>query len=280
MSLRPLSTIVSTVALSLGLAGCGGDSVPAGQVVATVNGKEITRPELNAALPKTALASSKDAPLVRNGVLDQLVMQELVVQEARRQGLDKSQEYLLASRRANDQILSSLLTRRVLQGLRTPYAQDVQSFQRANPTRFAERVVLAVNQVRFPDGTLADASLKDVHTLDGVVAALEKAGAKGERGQAAIDSATLTPQALAQLRALPAGEPFVIHENGLTIVSTITGSQSAPLTGEQADKVAMQVIQQEASRTALLKQLETLRQGAKIEYQDGFAAPKTAAPPK
>ena len=76
-------------------------------------------------------------------------------------------------------------------------------------------------------------------------------------------------------------EPDLLAEEGQRLLvepELPQRPERPPDPGDDADKVAMQVIQQDASRAALVKQLQTLRQAAKIEYQEGFAAPKTTAP--
>lgn len=259
----------------LALAACNSQSKPEGQVLATVNGREITRSELNAALPKLPNGSDNDTATVRNAVLDELVMRELVSQEARRQALDKSQAYLIASKRSDDQILSDLLSRRIVQSLRPPYAKNADAFVRANPTRFGARTLLQVDQVRFPSGSVPGAALVGLKSIAELLQVLDKAKVKSERGRATLDSLTLTPEAYRQLVDLPAGQPFVVNENGLTLVSVINGRQSAPVTGDAANRLALQQLQQDAERTALVKQLQVLRQSAKIKYQAGFAPPKT-----
>jgi EpsD family peptidyl-prolyl cis-trans isomerase len=266
--------LVTTAALAL--SACGKSDKPEGQVIAKVNGTEITRPELNAALPRTGATASKEQnATTRNAVLDQLVMQELVAQEAREQGIDKTQAYLIASRRAQNQILSDLLSQRVLRDLRTPYATNVADYIRTNPTRFEQRELIQVEQIRFPAGSgISEAQLRAAPNLDAVAALLTRAKIRSARGRAAIDTLTLDPPALRQILSVPAGRPFVINENGLTIASVIVARRPAPITGEEAKKVALDQLTQTAGRDALIKQLELLRRKAKIEYQNGFAAPR------
>lgn len=258
------------------LAGCG-HAKPEGQVIATVNGQEITRPELNAALPNRGEVSGKNAARIRNVALDQVIMQQLVAQEARRQGLDKSQDYLLASKRADAQILAELLSRRVVQQLRQPYAQNVEQFVKTNPGRFADRQVLAVEQIRFSAATFDPQKLKDVHSLDAAAALLTQAKVPFERGRVAVDTLNLDADALRQLKALPPGEPFLSTAGTTAILSNIVGRQPAALEGEVAQRAGLEVLRQMAARAALAKQLEALRQKAQIDYQPGFGPSKPPA---
>lgn len=262
--------------LALLLLACGGRA-PDGQVVATVNGEEITRAQLNAALPKgEAAVGGKDSGAVRNTVLDKLIAQQLVVQEAKRQNIDRSQDYLLAMRNAEDQILSDLLSRKILDGLHTPFARNVDQFVRDNPSRFADRAILLVDQVRYPSDRLAPEKLSDARSLDEAAGRLSTAGVRFDRGRATIDTASITPQLYHTLLALRPGEPFIVNEGGMTLVSTIASRQPAPIASDMAQKLALQVIRQQEARAALTRQLEALRRNATIEYQPGFAAPKPA----
>ena len=263
---------VSALALALALAACG-KSKPEGQVVAVVNGEEITRPELNAILQNLNVPPKADKAAVQNSVLDQLVTERLVVQSAKQLEIDKSQDYLIASRRANDQILSELLSRRIVSSLRTAYAQDIQRYIAANPSRFANRTVIVVDQVRVPQEAIKGLDFRNLHTLDAVIGLLRSRNAQFQRGRATLDSATLPSDAFRQIMSLPPGEPFTVTQGGQLLISAVIGQQVAPIQGELAKRVAMQLLQQDTAREALTRRLDTLRRAAKITYQDGFGPP-------
>ncbi len=262
------------------LSGCGEKAEPTGQVVASVNGDEITRAELNGALPGNVSVDPKAAAQVRNAVLEQLVAQRVVIQEAKRQNLDKSQSYLLAMRRAEGQILTDLLTRRVLQNIKTPDDAAIDAYIAQNAPRFADRVLFQTEQVRAPSNGVEPASLKDAHSLDAVLARLRVPGTLVERRRSVIDSARLPADTTQQLLALPPGEPFIAREGGLLLASTIQSVQKAPLTGDAARAIAIGLMKQEAGARAIERQYALLRKGVAVEYQAGFApAPAPSATP-
>lgn len=261
--------------LAVSLAACG-DHAPEGQVVATVNGEEITRPQLNAALAGAGEAGGKDTAAQRNAVLDQIVMQQLVVQEAKRQGIDRSQDYLLAARAAGDRILTDMLAAKVVRGLRPPYARDIAQFIQDNPGRFARREILTVDQIRYPAGGYPSDRLGDAHDLGEIARRLTAAKVAFDRQRATIDTATLPAGMDGSLQALPPGEPFVVVQNGEALAGVIVSRRPEPIEPDVANRLALELIRQDASRNALAKQVASLRQNAKIAYQPGFAAPKAA----
>lgn len=253
------------------LSGCGDKAEPTGQVVATVAGDEITSAELNGALPGNLPRNPKAAARMRSSVLEQLVAQRVVIQEAKRQNLDKSQAYLLAMRRAEGEILTDLLTRRVLQNIKTPDDAAIDAYIAQNSPRFADRVIFQTEQVRAPANGVDPASLKEAHSLDAVVARLRVPETLVERRRSAIDSARLPAKTTRQLLALPPGEPFVVREGGLLLASTIQSIQKDPLTGDKAREAAIALMKQEAGARAVQRQYELLRKGVAVEYQTGFA---------
>lgn len=258
---------------------CGGGDAPGGQVVATVNGDEITRGEVNAALPGSAPSDPKEAAALRNAVLDQLVAQRLVVQEAKRQNLDKSQPYLLAMRQGEAQILANLLTRNVLQGIRTPDGAAIDRFIAANPTRFGERVILNTEQIRAPVAGATTASLENAHSLDEIRARLRVDDAQVTRGRVPVDSLKVAPQTMRRLLALPPGEPYIGVDGNVLLASAIMSVEQRPLTGDAARKAALELMKQEAGAAALRRQFEALKKGAEVRYQDGFGPAASASPP-
>jgi EpsD family peptidyl-prolyl cis-trans isomerase len=252
------------------LFGCGDSDTPTGQVVATVSGDEITRGELNAAMSGNVPKDVKAAAQVRNAVLEQLVAQRVISQEAKRENLDKSQDYLLAMRQAEGQILGNLMTRRVLQEVKTPDDAAIDRFMADNPTRFADRVIFETDQLRAPANGVDVASLKDAHSLDAIAERLRVPPTQTERRRVSVDSAALPPEATRQLLTLPSGEPFVTKEGGLLSASTILSTQKLPLAGDQARNVAIGLMKQEAGNAAIKRRYEVLRKGVAVQYQSGF----------
>jgi EpsD family peptidyl-prolyl cis-trans isomerase len=260
----------------LALAACQ-KGAPEGQVIAKVNGEEITRAELNAELRNVKAGPKADAKAIQNSVLERLVLQKVVVQAAKQDELDKSQDYILASRKSDDTILSQLFARKIASGLRTPYPNDVQAFITNNPWRFAQREILLVTQVRAPAASVQEEWLKPIDTLDQTMAVLKQHGVNFERGNAQLDTVTLDKDNYQRLTKLPPGVAFASRQGDLLVVSSIVDRRPMPLEGDTARDVALRLLQQQNGQQAFTNRVETLRKAAKVEYQSGFSAPP---PPK
>ena len=96
--INPRIVLASVISL-LVLSACNSDqqtksSTPAAKeaVEATVNGIAISKSRVDLIAKQSADAGQPDSPDVRKSIIDQLIIQTLVVDEAIKKGLDKSQE--------------------------------------------------------------------------------------------------------------------------------------------------------------------------------------------
>lgn len=258
------------------LAGC--DKKPEGQVVAVVNGDEITLQEINSELGNANIPKGVDAKEIQKAALQRIVERRLLAQSARDEGLDKTPEYLIRSRQIEDSLLVQLLGQRTEKTFQVPDQRAIEKFMAENPATFAGRKIYTVDRIQFaiPADMSQLKSLENDHSMEAVAAKLTNLGIKFERGPARMDSAQLGQQRIDQIKALPAGEPFVIPENGVVTVGVITGETAVPLNTTDMGPVATQAMRNQAMSKALQDRLKEARAKGEITYQPGFAPPAPA----
>lgn len=266
------------LALVLGsLAACKQEAT--GQVAAVVNGEEITLQEVNSEIGGAELPQNVDRKAIQQAALQRIIERRLLAQAAKDDGLDKGADYLIKRRALDDTLLTQLLSQKAGQSVRVPTAASIDKFIADHPEMFASRAIYGLDRLQFP--MPADpASLKAleaIHSIQGVAEKLTEMNIKFARGGGQMDSAQVPKAILDKILALPAGEPFVIPQNGMVIVSVITGSRPTPLMGDDARPLAVQAMRNEELTKTLEQRLKTQRETAKIEYQSGFA-PAAAKP--
>ena len=104
-----------------------------GQTVAVVNGEEVTVPDLNFALDQAKVPQGADKDAVRAQVLQQLVDRRLLAEQARKEDIDKSPEFLNRERRADEDLLISMLAARRLNTTQLPSDREVGRSWQAIP---------------------------------------------------------------------------------------------------------------------------------------------------
>lgn len=271
---RTISFTCALVALSL--TAC--DKEATGQVAAVVNGEEITLQEINAELGSTPIPEGVDKKVVQQAALQRIVERRLLAQAARDDELDKTSDYLLRERQLRDALLVQLMGQRAERALKVPGEQEIDKFIAENPVMFSERKILTVDRIQFamPKNVDQLKALESDHSMEAVAARLKQMGIEFRRDTTQIDSAALGQQRLQQIRALPAGEPFVVPENGVVTVGVVTGERAEPIPAANARPLAVQALRNKQLSETMQQRLKQSRTNAEIQYQPGFApaAPK------
>jgi peptidyl-prolyl cis-trans isomerase C len=259
------------------LGGC--QKKPGGQVVAVVNNEDITQQELRAEAEAQApgLPAGPLPDALAADVLQRVIDRNLLAQYARDQGLERGPEYV-ARRRQLDQTLLATLGMRKLSGtLSTPTPADVQQFIASNPTLFAQRQRLALDQIRLatPKDPKAIQELTKLSTLDAIAQKLTADRTPFSRGATVLDTASVAAGVAKQIVTLPSGEIFDLSTNGTTFISAITGRASDATSSDSWTAPATEALRRDRLSKSLAASMEKLRKAAKISYDSAFK-PKTA----
>lgn len=274
--MRRVSILLALTTLSLATAGC--QKKAEGQVVAVVNGEEITLNELNNELGDLNLPPNVDKEKVRNLVLKRIVDRRLLVQAAKQAGLDRDPQFINQERRMREQLLVRMYGKKALDTIPVPSNTQIDQFISKHPAMFNDRVRYNLNQIAFkmPSDPKSLAQLQPEHSLDAVAQKLTQMGIKFQRGTATLDSATVPPDALKHLQALPPGEPFIVPNGDQVVVSSIVGDTPIQLKPDQSRPIAVQAMRSDELNKIGEQRLQESLAKAKISYQKGFAPPADA----
>jgi len=264
------------VAAGLLLSACHKE--PKGQILAIVNGEEISMQELNAELQGARIPDNADRSKIRKEVLQRLIDRKLIVQKAREQGLDKTPEFVAQQRRLEENLLVSLLGQKIAATVPMPDDRDITQYIADNPSQFSGRQRLLLDQIQFaaPKDPKQLLMLRDAHSLDDVAVGVQKLGLAMSRGKGVIDTGRLDPQMVKIIDKLPPGEPFVLPSNGQYVASVIVGRDSTPTPGNVARLAAAEVVRRKALVAESKAQVARARTGAEIQYQPGYEPDKSA----
>jgi EpsD family peptidyl-prolyl cis-trans isomerase len=247
---------------------------PGANVVATVNGQDISLQELNAEIADMNLPAGADKTAARRSALEKIVNRTLLAQEARKKGLDKDPTFLMQQQRLTKQILVALYARNAMNGIPAPDSATVQKFMSDNPGMFAKRTLYTLDQIQFdaPSDSPALKELGSAHSLDAVAQTLTRTGIKFQRGTSTLDSGKLPTPMLQKILSVPKGEPFITPSSqpGKGIVSVISSSEPIFVSGDEQRTTATQALRTLALGKLGEQQLKDAKIAAKIDYQPGY----------
>ena len=252
--MRKTFSFMLLASAAIGLAACGNsgsDSIPEGQTVARVDNSDVTIHELNAELSGAQLPTGPD--------------------------------FVLLKQRAEEQVLVDLLQKSIATAAKKPTIQEAKTFIAANPTLFANRKVMTVDQILFPMPKDAKKlqELAPLKTLTEVEKWLIDNDIQYRRQPTQLDTLQVPPEMASKIVSLPAGEVFVVPANGAVSANVITDSKSQPVSGDEATNVAMRMLGNKAIQAEAAKELEAevKKRRDAVTYQAGFAPPKAPGAP-
>ena len=264
-----------TIALVLLSSAC--QKKATGQTVAVVNNEEITSSELNAELQAENASPTGSTKEARAQALQNLIDRRLLVQQARSEGLDKSPDFVNQQRRATEDLLIRMMLMRQANTAKVPSPEDISRFEASHPGMFANREAWSLQQIVYPiqkdPGILA--KLNAAKTLDEIAQTLAASNVQFNKSSRKIDTAVLPPNIYTQLTQLKPGEPFIVPGPDRAVASVITAREPTPLTGDDARKVALEVMKRDEVQKFVTDRVKGLKASAKIQYQPGFAPPKS-----
>ena len=277
-------------AACVALAGChfpglgGGQKAPTGQVVATVDGREVTLRELNAEMGSAAYPDPKTRKVAEQQALRNIVARIVLANAARAQGLDKTPDFALQKQRAIDSVLAQALQQKLIAGVPQPTKDEAQNYVSSHPDTFLERKVFVVDQIRMPRVPLEVLkTLEPLKTMEEIEAVLNKDNIPHQRADATLDAVGADPRLVDFILKLPANEVFVLPANDGLLVNRVKETKVIPFTGDPAMQYATKWLTRQRTQESVSRSFNQLltASSSKIQFNKDYAPPKpvkTAAP--
>jgi len=272
----------AAVLLALVLAGCGKGSAQsdASQVLARVNGDEITIHQLNQEL--NALGGERTTD--RKQLLDSLIDRQLLVQAAQKAKLDQTPSVVQEIERARTQVLARAYLSSKVRPAGPPSRAEEEAFYNANPDYFTNRKAYTFSALTMP---AADFPVNQRKGLEGI-ASLEQAAKWLDDHNLRYQRTTIsrTTDALIgglrdALKGAQPGKMFVITEADSVVIAQLREVHDSPVSLENAQAQIARYLANQAGVKSVQDQVAQLRSSAKVDLQNqqllGTAPPAAAA---
>lgn len=277
--------VVLGVAACLLVAGCGkGGKEPKGQVVATVNGQEITAIDLRNEMGDFRAPDAATRKAAERAALQQIIDRKLLAEVAKERKLDKTPDYVQQKRRVDEAFIVRYWQTSIAKSVPAPSKEEVERFVAANPDLYAARKVFVLDQIRAPmvrDPAVIEA-LKPLKTLADVGSLLTSKNIRFQQGSTTLDALTAPPEVVSQIMKLPADEVFVVPQGNLLTINHIRETRVVPAPAEVATAHATQYLKNQRTQTAVQRELSAALAAAKkekdaVQYAKAYQPPAKAA---
>jgi EpsD family peptidyl-prolyl cis-trans isomerase len=272
--------MIAALLLATGLTGCGEQEAEkhATQTAANVNGAEITVHQVNYLLRQSGDKARE--PAAPRQALDALVDQELLLQKAMENKLDRDPDVMQSLENARRQVLTQAYVQRMV-APHSPIAEkiaekDIKDFFEKTPGLFKNRRIyqlqlFAVNKQKMNDAL--NAELDQAHTPDQVRKILKKHAIAAQEETTARAAEQLPMEMLDTFGKAKIGDIIVAPQGAEQIVlMQVINVAEKPVALEQAKPQIEVFLQNARDKKALEEHVKQLRSLAKINYAGEFAA--------
>lgn len=270
--------LIAATALTVALSACE-QPVSSPRVAATVGGEPISEVELNRAVSRLGPLSAAESAQARGKVLEALIDQNVVSNAAKSAGLDKDPEVALALQQAQRQVLVEAYMERLFKSVAKPADSEISDYYARHPELFSERRVYRIQEMelqmaptRLPE---VEARLRLSPNPADFAAWLRTQGIDGKAGVVVKPAEQIPSAILAQLKNMKDGQVTALATGpGQISVLQLQGSQTQPVTLDQAREAIEQVVLSEKRKSLMEAEIRKLRSSGSIEYASGFAPAK------
>lgn len=244
------------------------------QVVASVNGDQITLQQLRVELPAPSTAALDNK--AKQQILLRLIERQLIMQEAIKLNLDRTPEVMQALEASKAQIYAQAYISQKTAKLNKVSDEEIADFIKQHPERFEHRKLFKTVDVTF----INVPALLDIKRMEHEVKSLQaleaELGSKKvvyeiSRSQFLTDR--LPVNILSKIGQLQKGDLLFVHNDNSVIVKAIQNVTEMPMPLEMVRVIATKLISQQKKQDFIKTEVERLKGLSTIDvYEDELAS--------
>ncbi len=271
-----LALTAAAVAVAALLAACGGGGKEgATQVAAKVNKEELSVHQINYVLQRQPGIKPEMVPAASKRILEGLIDQELAIQQAVEQKLDRDPRVVSAIEAARRDIIARAYADRVAESAAKPTPEEIKAYYASKPALFAQRRIYGLSEVAIEipadQRQALAAKVQGVKSADDLANSLRAAGIKFAARNVTQAPENLPLALVDKIASLGEGQSIGLPSpNGLTVVF-VNSARAAAVTEDAARPAIEQFLLNDRKRKLVADEVKRLRTAAAIEYKGQFA---------
>jgi peptidyl-prolyl cis-trans isomerase C len=263
-----------SISLTCALVACNDGTAPVTtQIAAKFGSNEVTLYEVDRAAARLPTVAQTDLPAKRKRVLDDLVNQRLMADEAIRRKLDRTPDAVSDVELCKVSTLQNAYLKSIAGeaiGDTLSVQRDARNYYESHPLLFSARRVYSMREIAFSDHVGVDATQAKTMPFADLMALLEQRGIGYKTTFGAVAAEQLPPEVLEEMDSLHDGERKVLSLSGnLLVLMRITGN-SVPMEEQAAEPAIIQYLEHVSVDAHIHTQIASLRSRSDVKYMNEF----------
>ena len=230
------------------------EAAPSGQVVATVNGKEITILDL-----RQEAGTANPGKPVEQAALNAIIARELLADEAKKRELDALPATAIMQDKARQLVLVDALTSTLRSSVPEPSRDEALQFVADHPSSFEQRKIFVVDQlIILASSPELIRAIAPLDTMTQIEEMLARKGVAFRRSVGTIDALSIDPDAAEKIAQLPQDAVFASPEGGVIRANRVRETVIQPVSGTEAEKVALEMIRKQRTNAMVANKIQQI----------------------
>lgn len=266
------------VLIAISLTSCGKDEgkKTSTQVAAKVDGAEISLHQINQVLQSAKNVTPDNVGKAKQEILEKLIDQQIVVEKALKDNLDRTPEVMLAIEAAKKDILARAYISKLVSSSVKISDQEIKQYYEEHPGLFSKRRVYNLQDIGFEKNDQVLSEVKEEiakqKTIQEIADSLKSKGIKISGGTYTRPAEQIPLEALPSLQDLKEGQTTVFEIGNAAHVIRLVKAQDAPVDLQTATPLIKNYFMNVKGKELIGEEMKRIRQQAKIEYVGEFQA--------
>ncbi len=274
---KSFHTVGLIALVALALVGCdkNEEKKPSTQIVAKVNDVEITMHQINRVVKGMRTVSVDNVASVRREALEKLIDQQIIVEKAQKENLDRTPDVIMAIEAAKKEILAKAYIQKLVMNSAKTKSNDIKEYFNEHPALFSERRIYNFEDIGFQ--RVAElmpelrAEVAQQKSMADIAAWLREKGVKYTGGTYLRPAEQIPLTILPRMQFAKAGEVLLVEiDNAVHLIHVIKYEES-PIDLAAATPFIKSYFINTNGKQLITDKLKQFRKEAKVEYVGEYA---------
>ncbi len=249
------------------------------QVAAKVDSTEISMHQINQVMSSAKNVTPENASAIRQQVLEKLIDQQILVDKAAKDNLDRTPQVMMAIEAAKKDIIARAFLQKMVANDVKVTDQEVRGYFDEHPGLFSKRRIYNLQDLGFESNEQlfieVNAELEKHKSIQEIADWLKAKDIKFSAGAYTRPAEQIPLEILPKLQDVKDGETVALKVQNAIHVIKIVKSQSAPIELAAATPFIKNYFLNTRGKEIVDAQMKKFRSEAKIEYVGDFATIKS-----
>lgn len=260
---------------NLAACGKGGEKTTSSQIAAKVNGKEITTHQIDSVMKTAQNVNAENVAEFRQKALDKLIDQQLVIDKASKESLDRTPEVTLEIEAAKKEILARAYLKKMLANSSEINESEFKKYYDDHAELFSKRRVYTFQDISTQNNPqtveLLTEDLSAQRPMMEIVEGLKTKEIKYSSASFIRPAEQLPLDILPKMQLLKNGDMFLWQTGESVHVIKLTSIEDSPVSFTEATPMIKNYFINTRGKQIVEDRIKKFRQEAKIEYMGTFA---------